>query len=68
MNTEYFNKTTVAYKFKWEVLKQWEGPELTLKQKETLWKAYLVILKMDSLISPHQADTWKYPVKLIKNA
>lgn len=68
MSSGYYTRETVAFKFKWELLKKWDGPTLTQDMKEKMWEGFKLILKGDSKISPHQAETWKYPSDLIKNA
>ena len=65
---KHYSKTTVAYKFKWDILKNITGPPLTVREKERLWKEFLDVLRKDNKITLHQYETWVYPYKLIKNA
>ena len=66
--SKYLNRTSTAYRFKWDVLMKWDKAPLTQEEKEIMWRAFLLILERSDTISDHQAKTWKYPNKLIKNA
>jgi hypothetical protein len=65
MKRKYYNKTTVAYKFKHEILMDEKYADTTDDQKLILWEIFLLSLKDINKVSRHQANTWKYPTNLI---
>lgn len=66
MKSKYYNKETVTYKFKLEILSKDEYATVNNEQKKILWEIFLITLKDIKKISAHQAKTWKYPEKLLK--
>lgn len=63
---KHFNKDTVAYKFKHDILNQDEYSGANDDQKKILWKIFLLSLKDIKHITGHQANTWTYPTKQLK--
>lgn len=64
MAKKYLNKINVTYRFKLEILKQYNLKDISQEDREELWGDYLKALASVREISRHQARTWKYPLVL----
>lgn len=65
MSAKHLTKETVTYQFKWYFLKKLTVPP-DEDRKRKLWKVFLLTLAQDKKITPHQAETWTYPMKALK--
>ena len=64
--SKFYNKETVTYKFKWEVMTLDGNSGLSDSGKEKLWTVFLYQLANVKLISHHSSKTWIYPRKALK--
>lgn len=67
MTRKYFNKETVTYKFKLDVLRKDDNEAASVAEKKLLWRAYLIIMSQQKLIGRNSAKTWTYPTKILNN-
>lgn len=63
---KYYDKTTVIYKFKLNILVLPENQGVGQSRKEELWSLYLYALSCSRKITAKNAQTWKYPTKELK--
>ena len=64
MKKKFFDKETAACKFKITVLDDGYS-DLNLEARSELWRAWLLLMSQEKLISKHSANTWTYPAKII---
>jgi hypothetical protein len=65
MRKKYLNKITAAARFNTQILSKPEHKELNNETVTDLWRIYLISLAASKQISQHQANTWKYPGKIL---
>jgi len=63
MNSKYYKRETVIYKFKHEMLMKEEYRDATEEQRLILWEIFKLGLYQLRKISKHQLETWVYPQK-----
>jgi len=62
---KYLKKITASARFYTQILTKEEFKKENDDVKESLWRIYLEGLRKTKQISRHQANTWKYPDKIL---
>lgn len=67
MNTNYYKRDTVVYKFKHEMLMNEKYVGANEGQRLILWEIFKLTLYQVHKISKHQCETWVYPENELNN-